>query len=228
VRADVTHECRRGCSYTEQASTAWVGVPVRALERIGVHLYLEEKVMANRQDVVDVLEHDHREVEGLFDEIERTTDASQRRELTDQVIIELVRHSVAEEQYLYPAARERIPDGDALVDREIADHNEVEEALKALEAMDAGDSEFMTRFRQMSNEVRAHVKEEEEELFPKLREHGTADELRELGEKVQMAKKLAPTRPHPSAPDTPPLNKILGPGVGLVDRARDKLTGRGQ
>lgn len=43
-----------------------------------------------------------------------------------------------------------------------------------------------------------------------------------------MAKKMAPTRPHPSAPDTPPGNKLLGPGVGLVDRARDLLTGRGK
>jgi len=43
---------------------------------------------------------------------------------------------------------------------------------------------------------------------------------------VQQAKKLAPTRPHPSAPDKPPLNKVLGPPVGLVDRVRDALSGR--
>jgi hemerythrin superfamily protein len=182
--------------------------------------------MAEQQDVIDVLEHDHREVEELFDQIETATDAGERRELTDQMITELIRHAVVEEQYLYPAARERVPDGDALVDQEIADHNEVEEALKALEDIDSDDPNFMTTFRQMSENVKEHVKEEEEELFPKLRQHATVDELRELGEKVQRAKKLAPTRPHPSSPDTPPLNKILGPGVGLVDRVRDKLSGR--
>lgn len=52
--------------------------------------------------------------------------------------------------------------------------------------------------------------------------------LNELGDKVRTAKKTAPTRPHPSAPDTPPGNKLLGPGVGLMDRARDLLTGRGK
>lgn len=51
--------------------------------------------------------------------------------------------------------------------------------------------------------------------------------LDELGEKTRRAKKTAPTRPHPSAPDTPPGNKLLGPGVGLVDRARDLISGRG-
>jgi len=184
--------------------------------------------MAEAQDVVDVLTHDHREVEELFADIEITTDAGKLREITDQVVIELIRHSVAEEQYLYPAVRERVPGGVALVDKEIKDHNKVEEALKTLEKMDTSDPQFMTTFRQMSNEVRAHIKEEEEELFPQVREHSTTDELRELGDKIQKAKKIAPTRPHPSAPDTPPLNKILGAGTGLIDRIRDKLSGRGK
>lgn len=51
-----------------------------------------------------------------------------------------------------------------------------------------------------------------------------ADRLVELGDQVQKAKRMAPTRPHPSAPDTPPLNKVVGPGAGLVDRTRDRLS----
>ena len=47
-----------------------------------------------------------------------------------------------------------------------------------------------------------------------------------LAAKVETAKKLAPTRPHPSAPNNPVFHKLVGPGVGLVDRVRDKLTGR--
>ena len=184
--------------------------------------------MADDQDVVGVLTHDHREVQELFAEVEITTDPGKLRKLTDQIITELTRHSVAEEQYLYPAVRDHIPGGDKLADKEIEDHNTVEKALKTLEKMDTDHPQFMTTFRQMSNEVRAHIKEEEEELFPQLREHATSDELRELGAKVQKAKKRAPTRPHPSSPDTPPMNKILGAGAGVIDRVRDKLTGRGK
>ncbi|RSN17028.1 hypothetical protein DMH25_04560 [Streptomyces sp. WAC 01325] len=40
-------------------------------------------------------------------------------------------------------------------------------------------------------------------------------------------KQLAPTLPHPSAPDTPPANKLPAPGVGMVDRIRKVLTGPG-
>lgn len=183
--------------------------------------------MADDQDVVGVLTHDHREVQELFAEVEVTTDPAKLRKLTDQIITELIRHSAAEEQYLYPAVRDHIPGGEALADKEIEDHNKVEAALKTLEKMDTEDPNFVHTFRQMSNEVRAHIKEEEADLFPQLQEHTTPDQLRELGGKIQSAKKLAPTRPHPSTPDTPPLNKVLGAGAGLVDRIRDKLTHRG-
>ena len=80
--------------------------------------------------------------------------------------------------------------------------------------------------------IRHHVEDEEKDLLPKLRDACDAcdacdaAELRELGEKFEHAKKMAPTRPHPAAPDRPPANKILGPGVGLIDRMRDALSGR--
>ena len=52
------------------------------------------------------------------------------------------------------------------------------------------------------------------------------DELVRLREKVETAKKVAPTRPHPNAPNAELFHKLVGPGVGLVDRLRDRLTHR--
>lgn len=63
---------------------------------------------------------------------------------------------------------------------------------------------------------------------PPRRDACSAEQLDELGEKTRRAKKTAPTRPYPSAPDKPPANKLLAPGTGLVDRARDLLSGRGR
>jgi len=65
-----------------------------------------------------------------------------------------------------------------------------------------------------------------DDLLPKLREACRPDQLSELSDKFRRSKKMAPTRPHPSAPDHPPANKILDAGAGLVDRLRDALTGR--
>jgi hemerythrin superfamily protein len=133
---------------------------------------------------------------------------------------------VAEEEYLYPATRKALPDGDRLADHEIAEHAEAERTMKTLEPLDAADPAFDRTLGTLMTAIRHHVQEEENDLFPRLRSACTADELRELGRKVERAKKIAPTRPHPSAPDTPPWNKILAPGAGLVDRVRDALTGR--
>lgn len=181
-----------------------------------------------RRDVIEVLTHDHHEVEEMFVELEATTDPDARRKLADRVIIELVRHSVAEEQYVYPAAREFLPDGDDLVDHEIEEHSEAEQTMKDLESLDAEDPRFDRLLAQLMEEIRHHIRDEEQDLFPRLRDTLSSEQLGKLGAQVEKAKKLAPTRPHPSAPDTPPGNKLLGPGAGLIDRMRDALTGRGQ
>jgi hypothetical protein len=78
----------------------------------------------------------------------------------------------------------------------------------------------------LMDEVSAHVRDEEDDLFHALRQACTAEALDDLGDKIRQAKSLAP--PHPAAPNTPPSNKALGPGAGLVDRARDLISGRGR
>ncbi|MFJ8849336.1 hemerythrin domain-containing protein [Streptomyces sp. NPDC102437] len=185
--------------------------------------------MGHGGNVIAELIIDHREVDGLFAKIEaQPAGDAQRRKLADELTIELVRHSVAEEMYLYPAVRKHVEDGDVIADKELSDHAQVEQHLKDLEGMAADDPQFDPLVAQLKLEVSGHVRDEEDRLFPLLAAACTPAALDELGDKVRTAKKMAPTRPHPSAPSTPPGNKLLGPGVGLVDRARDLLTGRGK
>lgn len=176
--------------------------------------------------LIDVIISDHREVERIFTELESTTSPQTRKELTDHVIAELVRHSVAEEQYMYPAAREVLSDGDQIADHEIEEHAEAEQVMKELEGLDAADPRFDERLRTLMADIRHHVQDEENDLLPRLREACSPEKLNELGAQVLRAKEKAPTRPHPSAPDTPPANRILDPGAGMIDRMRDALTGR--
>ncbi len=180
-----------------------------------------------QQDMIDVLVTDHREVEEMFAELESGKGSPEhRRRLADVVIAELVRHSVAEEQYLYPTARKVLSDGDKEADHELEEHAEAEEIMKELEGVDATDPRFDQLLGKLMKDIRHHLKEEEDGLFPKLRSACDKEELVKLGKRVETAKKAAPTRPHPSAPDTPPWNKILAPGTGLVDRLRDALSDR--
>jgi len=183
--------------------------------------------MATSSNLISVITQDHREVEAVFQELESGKGSPEhRRDLADHVIAELVRHSVAEEQYMYPAAREALEGGDELVDHELEEHAEAEKLMKDLDGLDPTDPRFDELLTTLMSEIRHHIEEEESDLLPQLQAACSEEQLRDLGEKVTRAKAMAPTHPHPSAPDKPPANKLLGPGAALVDRMRDALTGR--
>jgi hypothetical protein len=128
--------------------------------------------------------------------------------------------------YVYPVMRKYLADGEKSVEHDIEEHKELEQAMKQLEAVDVSSAEFDTALRRLETLLADHVQDEETEQFPELRSRVPQEELTELAGKVETAKKLAPTRPHPGAPNNELFHKLVGPGVGLVDRLRDKLTGR--
>jgi hemerythrin superfamily protein len=177
--------------------------------------------------LTDVIITDHREVEEMFRQLEGgVPEPQERRALVDKVIIELVRHSVAEEQFLYPAARRMLPDGEETVERELNDHATAERTMSRLHGMDPTDPEFEPLLRELMDEIRHHVHDEESMLLPRLSTAAGLEETERLGGMIAAAKKVAPTRPHPDAPDTPPGN-IMNSFTGLVDRMRDAFSGRG-
>ncbi|MEV8378936.1 hemerythrin domain-containing protein [Kribbella sp. NPDC056861] len=181
---------------------------------------------ASGPDVVDVLTADHREAEELIAEILASPDSNRQRDLADQLIAELIRHSVAEEMFVYPAMRKHLPDGDSAVDHDVAKHKELELLMKQLEGADAGQPDFLGLISQIQAVLADHVRDEENEQFPQLRAHLPQHDLLSLAERVDLAKQVAPTRPHPAAPNSELFHKLVGPGVGLVDRLRDRLTDR--
>jgi hemerythrin superfamily protein len=177
-------------------------------------------------DVIDILTEDHHEVLGLISSIAQTVDPQARRDIADSVIAELVRHSVAEEMFVYPAMRDHLEDGDDVVQHDIGEHQELEETLKALEGVPGDSAEFDQLVARVGEQLRHHATDEESTQFPALRARVPKDQLVDLGRKVEAAKKAAPTRPHPAAPHSELFHKLAGPGVGLVDRLRDRLSGR--
>ena len=187
--------------------------------------------MAEQRDVIEILEHDHREVEEMFGELETlkgaSTDEAQtrRKELTEDVTIELVRHSVAEEVLVYPRVEDKVSAEEAEHARE--EHAEAEETLQRLEKLDADSPDFDDELATLMKEIRHHIEDEEEQMFAHMRQVLDADELRTLGASVEAFKKVAPTRPHPNVPNEALPRMAAGPGASLFDRMRDLATGRG-
>ena len=169
-------------------------------------------------NVADVVTREHRELLSLCEELLADgTDAARRRTLAQVVVAGVSRHLSAEEQYVYPAVRATVPDGDELVGREIAEDRALLEALRLLEA--APESARAERAADVERRLRRHA--DAGELLPLLVRMASVEELIRLGNRVETAKEAAPTRPHPGTPATPPWNKVVDPAVAIVDKVRD-------
>ena len=185
-----------------------------------------------KQDVIEVLTHDHREVEQMFQQLEglrgQTDDASKqrRKELVDQVIIELVRHSVAEETEVYPQVQAKVSAEEA--ERAKHEHGEAEETMKALDGMDPDDPRFEVQLETLMREIREHVAEEEGEMFPHMRTVVQRAGAPRPGREGAAGQEDRPDRPAPSVPNERGPRLAAGPVAGLFDRARDAVTGRGR
>src|SRR5947209_20586796 len=150
---------------------------------------------------------------------------ARRKELAEQVTIELVRHSVAEEVLVYPQVESKVSAEEAEHARK--EHAEAEETLHRLEKLDADDPAFDDELATLMAEIRHHIEDEEGEMFAHMREAIDPEDLRKLGRNVEAFKKVAPTHPHPHVPNEALPRAAVGPAASMLDRMRDLATGRG-
>jgi hemerythrin superfamily protein len=177
-------------------------------------------------DGLTLLKDDHQAVEQLFKSYENLGESAhkRRKQTVDKVIENLSRHAAIEEEVFYPYVRRSVPDANSTVLEALEEHHVVKWTLSELEDMDPGDERFDAKVSVLMESVRHHVKEEETELFPQVRNALSRSELEELGASLAKAKSSAPTRPHPRSPDTPPGNvvsKALTAPMDAAARIRD-------
>ncbi|GHJ34084.1 hemerythrin [Streptomyces hygroscopicus subsp. sporocinereus] len=185
--------------------------------------------MDSGSGIIEVLTADHRKFQRLFDRIRSSAPGSdERKSHVEQLSISLVRHSVAERAYLYPAVRRYLPDGGIWADRLLSEQRSIEKLLNSLEAQEVKSEEFGDLLLSVVARVTEHVIEEEELLFPRLQAVCPADVLRELGRKARETEASAPTRPRPGAPGSAVMTKATAQVWGRWDRLRDLVKRRGR
>jgi hemerythrin superfamily protein len=176
-------------------------------------------------DAIVLLKADHKEVEKLFKQFEKLGDRAtvSKRKVVDQLIEALSAHASIEEQHFYPAVREHVPDVEGDVLEGLEEHHVVKWTLNELKDLDPSHERFDAKVTVLIESVRHHVQEEEDELFPAVREAMGRKQLQALGDVLVQAKSTAPLRPHPKAPDTPPGNLVAAPAAAVADRGRRRL-----
>jgi hemerythrin-like domain-containing protein len=182
-------------------------------------------------DAVTFLRQDHKSVLGLLEVLEDAPSGSGSQvsglePYVTNLVISESQHEAIEEQFSWPAVREALDDGDALADKAIAQEQEGKKLLQQLEDGQPGEPEYQQALQEFVKAGREHIAYEQDVVFPRFQAAVSREQLEKLGEKLEAAKKIAPTRPHPDTPANPTVLKTMGIVAATVDHVRDAFTGR--
>jgi hemerythrin superfamily protein len=163
---------------------------------------------------------DHVHLDRLLHELDGATGRAQEEVLTriDRLVFS---HAFAEETVLWPVVRRVLPDGEALTLRIEEEQQEVNELVTELETLRHDDPRRAQRLFRLVEVLREDVRDEEDVLFPRLQEQLDAHELRALGRRWDLIRRISPTRPHPTVSRRPPGNALTALPLSVIDRSRD-------
>lgn len=141
-------------------------------------------------DVFEVLKKDHEEARQIFGKIQSLPAGARktREDLFQKLKEELLRHAKAEEKIFYPKLRDEKPTHD-LIEEAYSEHHQVEKMLKEIETMPVGGDDWMKAVMTLKEKVEHHVREEENDIFPKARKMLKENQVSQLGDEVQRAKR---------------------------------------
>jgi len=166
---------------------------------------------------------DHVELDGLLRRLEASTVPEDEHETLHRIARLVFPHAFAEESVLWPVMRRVLPDGHALTLQVEQEHQEVNELWTTLEDPTAPQTARRAAVVRLVEVLREDVRDEEDELFPRLQERVDARRLRRLGVAWELVRRTAPTRPHPVVARRPPGNALAALPLTLLDRSRDAL-----
>ena len=132
-------------------------------------------------------------------------------------------HAFAEEAVLWPLLRRLFPEGEQLTLQVEQEHQEINELVVALDEHRTPSSERERLQARLFEVLREDVRDEEDELLPRLQDRLDAQQLRRVGWQWEAVRRTAPTRPHPVVARRPPGNVVAALPLSVIDRTRDRV-----
>jgi hemerythrin-like domain-containing protein len=124
-----------------------------------------------KTNALQVLIEDHDYVKKsyrAFQKLDPEEDREEVQALVEQVCAALKAHVRLEEEIFYPAVRKALKDKDLIEEAEV-EHESAKTLIRRLERMKPRDPKYLASFTVLCEYVEHHVKEEEDEMFPKVR-----------------------------------------------------------
>ncbi len=136
-------------------------------------------------DAVALLRADHKEVSELFEQFEKSRSSAKKQQLVAQICTALTVHAQIEEEIFYPEVQAALKDKE-LVPEARVEHQSIKDLIAAVQGVAPDGEDYDAKVKVMSEWVKHHVKEEQNEMFPKAKKAGL--DLAELGERLQQRK----------------------------------------
>lgn len=136
---------------------------------------------------IDILLDDHKKVKKLFKEFDKIKDdgsAEEKQALAQEICMELTLHAQVEEEVFYPAAREVVEED--MINEAGVEHASAKDLIEQIQLLDPSDPMFDAKVTVLGEYIEHHVKEEENELFPKVKKSKL--DLEALGEEMNSLK----------------------------------------
>ena len=159
---------------------------------MGLMNTIQETIMGKKEDeknmnAIDLLKADHQTVEGLFKEVEATESVAKHKQIFKKIKAELDTHAHIEEKIFYPRIKELQELKDVTLEG-IEEHHQAKMFLKEIPRLGDKSERFDPKLTVLMEDIRHHVKEEENEMFPKVEKLIDEEELETLGMKMQAEK----------------------------------------
>ncbi len=152
----------------------------------------------NQMNAVELLKEDHQKVHEMFEQVKATESQRQHKQLFKKIKAELDTHTHIEEKVLYPTLKKHDEFKDQVLEA-VEEHLQVKTLLGAVDRLSDGNERFDAKLKVLMDNVEHHVEEEEGELFPKVERYFSEEELDELGQRLEAAKKEFGKKPRAKA-----------------------------
>lgn len=146
------------------------------------------------QEATALLRADHKLVSGLFEDYESARSTAKKKELVDKICSELSLHAQIEEEIFYPAVKAALKDKELIPEASV-EHETLKNLMAQVEGKEPDGEMFDAKIKVLSEYVKHHVKEEQNEIFPKAK--ASKLDMLALGEQLLKRKaELIGARPH--------------------------------
>jgi len=194
------------------------------LTRSAIHIFKRNDftLRAAMSTISDAIKKDHEDIKEYANNIRAATDDDTKTRWQNQFTWELARHSIAEELVVYPAFAKHLgTKGQEMADKDRAEHQSVKEALKRFQNLKPASPDFLPTLEELMNDLNTHIREEENDDLLALETIIQTTDSESMAKSFERTKAFVPSRSHPSAPDKPPFETVVGLMTAPIDHLAD-------